>query len=114
MISSAHDLSDGGLAVALAESCMSGNRGAIIGLPMTTNTAFTLFGEGPSRAIVTLKQESLDQVRRLAAEVSVPLVEIGSVGGDALKITLNGNLVVNLDLTEMHKGHEEVFSCIME
>ena len=114
LISSAHDLSDGGLAVALAESCLGGYRGASITVPITTNPALSLFGEGPSRAVVTLKQESLDQVRQLAAEVSVALVEIGSVGGEALKITLGDDLVVNLGLTEMRKAHEEVFSCIMD
>ncbi|MDZ4133748.1 MAG: AIR synthase related protein, partial [Dethiobacteria bacterium] len=114
LISSAHDLSDGGLAVALAESCLGGSKGASVTLPMTTNPALSLFGEGPSRAIVSLKQESLEQVRQFAAEAAVPLFEIGSVGGDALKIALDDDLVVNLGLTEMRRTHEEVFSCIMD
>ena len=114
LISSAHDLSDGGLAVALAESCLGGNQGASIKLPPAADAAQTLFGEGPSRVIITFSQESLARVKQLAAEASVELVELGKVGGESLKISLGEDLVVNLCIPEMRKVHEEVFSCIME
>jgi phosphoribosylformylglycinamidine synthase subunit PurL len=114
LISSAHDLSDGGLAVALAESCLGGNQGASITLSPAADAARILFGEGPSRAIITFGQKSLAQVKQLAAETSVELVELGKVGGESLKISLGEDLVVNLCIPEMRKVHEEVFSCIME
>jgi phosphoribosylformylglycinamidine synthase subunit PurL len=114
LISSAHDLSDGGLAVALAESCLGGNQGASITLKPAADAILTLFGEGPSRAIITFGQEFLARVRQLAAEASVELIELGEVGGESLKISLIDDLVINLPIPEMRKAHEEVFSCIME
>lgn len=114
LISSAHDLADGGLAVALAESCLGGNKGASITLPPAADAALILFGEGPSRAIISFGQKSLARVKQLAEEASVELVELGKVGGESLKISLGDDMVVNLRIPEMRKVHEEVFSCIMD
>ena len=52
MLSAAHDLSDGGLAIALAESCLRGGVGCVVRLPGDPFTA--LFSESAGRAIVTV------------------------------------------------------------
>jgi phosphoribosylformylglycinamidine synthase subunit PurL len=85
---SAHDVADGGLAVALAESCLGGGVGALIDLP----GGFDLFGEAPGRAFIV--SGPIDAL----AEFTV----IGRVGGDALEIT--GRLKV--PLSAMRDAHD--------
>ena len=83
--SAAHDLSDGGLAVALAEMALSGDMGAEIAeLPSGPGHA-TLFGEDQARYLVTIPQgEDAAEVVREGAAAGVPILAIGRVGGDAL------------------------------
>jgi phosphoribosylformylglycinamidine synthase subunit PurL len=114
LIISAHDLSDGGLAVALAESCMSGGVGAAINLPSSSNLALTLFGEGPSRVIISLDACWMDQVLKETADAGIPLYELGLVAGSALSISIGNDIIINQKLSTMKKSYEEVFSCIMK
>jgi phosphoribosylformylglycinamidine synthase len=84
LLASAHDLSDGGLAVALAESCLRGGRGCTVTLP---GDAFTyLFSESAARAIVSCAPDALNAVLALAARHGVPAEAIGRVGGDSLTV----------------------------
>ena len=83
LASAAHDLSDGGLAVALAECCLSGV-GAQVELDTNLRAELALFHEGPSRILVAT--ERADDVKALAAKHGVPAVVIGKTGGDRLKI----------------------------
>jgi phosphoribosylformylglycinamidine synthase II len=78
LLRSAHDVSDGGLAVALAESCILGGVGATIARQSD------LFGEGQSRAVASTASSQLDALLALAAEHGVPAAAIGRVGGDRL------------------------------
>jgi phosphoribosylformylglycinamidine synthase len=90
LVHSAHDCSDGGLAVALAESCMSGpdrTFGAVVRLtPGRLRKDAVLFGESQSRVVLSAKpahrQAILDQAKRLG----VPAEVIGAVNGDRLVI----------------------------
>jgi phosphoribosylformylglycinamidine synthase len=95
LLSSAHDCSDGGLAVALAECCMmhdapAGARGPWIGaairVPFPLRKDFVLFGEDASRVVVSLPAASLPALEALAKECGAPLVQLGAVGGDRLEI----------------------------
>ena len=93
-VDTAHDLSDGGLAVALAESAMSGPDrllGAVVTLALgRLRTDAVLFGESQSRVVLSAKpvhrQAILDGARRAGVPVSV----IGSVTGDRLVVSLEG------------------------
>ncbi len=114
LVSSVHDLSDGGLAVALAESCLNGEVGARLELPAADHLALDLFGEGPSRAIVSLPEENLDRVLSTAAECDVRVIELGRVGGDSLEIHCSGRRVFKVGLVEMKKAYGEVFPWIMK
>jgi len=99
----AHDLSEGGLGVALAESCITGGRGVTIKLPegMTPPEA-RLFGEEPSRIVVSFAPEHRERVEAVCAEHGVPLTALGVVGGDAL--TIDDLLSVKVaDLAEAHR-----------
>jgi phosphoribosylformylglycinamidine synthase II len=84
LLSAAHDLSDGGLAVALAESCLRGGAGCAVRLPGDPFTA--LFSESASRAIVAVRPGAEAAFWRLRDAHGVPGETIGTVGGDSLAV----------------------------
>ena len=96
LLSSAHDCSEGGLAVALAESCMMASPppgggappwiGAAVRVPFPQRKDFVLFGEEPSRIVVSLSHEALPRLEAIARECGAPLLRLGAVGGDRLEI----------------------------
>jgi len=84
LLSAAHDLSDGGLAVALAESCLRGGAGCRVGLP---GDPFTwLFSESAGRAVVAVPPGAEAAFGRLARAHDVPATVIGTVTGDSLTV----------------------------
>jgi len=89
-IVSAHDVSDGGLAVALAESAFTGPEkiGARIVLGDRLRPDALLFGEGTGRVVTTTREP--DALLELAAAQGVPAARIGETGGDALIIGAEG------------------------
>jgi phosphoribosylformylglycinamidine synthase len=96
LLSSAHDCSEGGLAVALAECCMmhekpaDGTRpawmGAAVRIPFPVRKDFVLFGEDASRILVSLPKEHAARFVALAQECGAPVIRLGAVGGDRLEI----------------------------
>jgi phosphoribosylformylglycinamidine synthase II len=84
LLSAAHDLSDGGLAVALAESCLRGGTGCRVRLPGDPFTA--LFSESAARVIVAVRPGAAGPFGELCAAHGVPGAAIGAVGGDALVV----------------------------
>ena len=81
LVRSAHDCSDGGLAVALAESCIIGGVG-FRGIMDATRWDTTLFGEKQSRIVVSLDSAYLPRLADLARSRGVPLLSLGRTGGD--------------------------------
>jgi phosphoribosylformylglycinamidine synthase len=97
----AHDLSDGGLAVALAESCLRGGFGARVTLPGDVFTS--LFSESAARAIVAVGPGAETEFAQLCARYAVPAVDIGAVGGHQLEVT--DTFVISLkELADVHGG----------
>jgi phosphoribosylformylglycinamidine synthase len=89
LLSSAHDVSDGGLAVALAECCIVHPErplGVRIGTHEMIRGDASLFSESQSRIVVSLKEEKIDRLKEIAARHSVPLQVIGAVGGNRFTI----------------------------
>ena len=84
LVSSAHDCSQGGLAVALAESAIAGDIGFQVDVPGAGRTDGCLFGEGQSRIVISLPEEHLSAARAIAAGAAVPWALIGRTQGDAL------------------------------
>ena len=76
LVSSAHDVADGGLAVALAECCTE-TIGADLALEVPTTLAAALFGEAPSRIIVSAPPANEAAIARMAAEAGIPLTVLG-------------------------------------
>jgi phosphoribosylformylglycinamidine synthase subunit PurL len=84
----AHDLSDGGLLVALAEMAMASGIGARLdAAPADIPAHAHWFGEDQARYLVTVPAAQADPVFDRAREASVPVWRIGVTGGDALAIT---------------------------
>lgn len=96
VVKSAHDCSEGGLALALAECCMSGAEriGARIRLPQMGGSSsvanqrldVSLFNESQSRIVVSVPSEAIDLVQQQAAQAGIELTKLGSVGGSELAI----------------------------
>ncbi len=87
---SARDLSSGGLAVALAKSCLTGDVGADVQILVAAPPAVELFGEGPSRVLISVDPARWDEVAAGAARQGIPLRRLGEVGGERLRIRLSG------------------------
>lgn len=101
LLSSAHDCSDGGLAITLAESCILGNVGASVSILANCAPAAALFSEGQSRIVVSLPVEKLGALREIVDEHKVESTVLGKVGGDSLRITINDVPVVGLKVSGM-------------
>ncbi len=84
LINSAHDVSDGGLAVCIAECCIVGREkmlGVNVEYPVNGSLAGYLFGESPGQVVVSVDSDDTDKLEKLAGEQGVPIRCIGMVGG---------------------------------
>ena len=108
VIRSAHDSADGGLAITVAECCFdTGGIGADVDLPPATakhggewTVPATLFGEGPSRILVSVAQSDLSALMSSAADAGVPARAIGKTGGSRVRIAIDGRLAVDMNLSD--------------
>jgi phosphoribosylformylglycinamidine synthase subunit PurL len=109
-VESAHDLSGGGAAVAVAESCFATvgtgfsppTLGASISLPENAAAEYALFGEAGARAIVSVSPTKLAALRATARQYGVGAHEIGKVTRDnSLRIEYNGHTVVQSDVSAL-------------
>ena len=93
LLRSAHDCSEGGLAVALAESALLAEAlplGAVIDLDQQgMRVDGLLFGESQSRIVVSVRREDTPVIQQMAQESGVPCAELGTVGGDRLTIAVH-------------------------
>jgi len=98
LVRSAHDCAEGGLAVALAEGCVSGPSpvGVQVDLHGEAPLPLLLFGEGPSRIVVSVPVEAERHFERIMGEFAVPWRWIGRVGGGRLVIKAAGVPVVDV------------------
>jgi len=101
MIRSAHDCSDGGLAVALAECCLAGGHGAVVELP--PDPFPVLFGESAARAVVAVRPGAEAEFAALCQDHGVPVTALGRTGGASLEVT--GRFSIGIDeLAAAHRG----------
>ena len=87
LLRSAHDCSDGGVAVAIAESCIIGGVGARIDAPVTGRWDAALFGEAQSRIVVSLAPGKLGELQDVCERIGAPWAAIGTVGGDSMAVS---------------------------
>jgi phosphoribosylformylglycinamidine synthase subunit PurL len=104
LLRSAHDVSDGGLGVAIAES-LFGPLGETLGARIVVETPrradAVLFSESQSRILVSVPTEKSTRFERLAEESGVPLSRLGVTGGDELEIRVNGESAVSRRVTSL-------------
>jgi phosphoribosylformylglycinamidine synthase len=88
LVTAAHDCSEGGLSVALAEGAVTGPTpvGCDVSVPSTSRADATLFGEGASRVVVTVEPPRVREFEALMAESAIPWGWIGITGGDRVVI----------------------------
>ena len=104
LVESAHDCSEGGLAVALAESCIS-NSAKLIGAKVDLagermRADALLFGESQSRIVLSAKPKNVKKILQIAKKNKTPVAIIGEVGGNKLVI----NRLVNLSVNDLYKA----------
>jgi len=105
LLRSAHDCSDGGLAVALAECCFSSlNRkaiGAAVDISGDFDLSTRLFGESPSRIIISFSEFNRAEIEKLAVEAGCPINFLGRVGSDRLRMESDGAEVISIQVSEL-------------
>ena len=107
LLNSAHDCSDGGLAVAIAESCFSSlgrdARSAHVDITNSDiSTEALLFGESPSRIVVSFAPANLERIKSILGDC--PFEVIGNVSGNDLRIAINGKVHINSSVAEFEKA----------
>jgi phosphoribosylformylglycinamidine synthase II len=101
LLTAAHDLSDGGLAVALAESCLTGGVGCQVTLP---GDPFTLlFSESAGRAVVAVRPGAEAEFATLCAQEDLPAFVIGATGGTSLEVSEAFEIPL-ADLAAVHRA----------
>ncbi|AIQ72382.1 MULTISPECIES: phosphoribosylformylglycinamidine synthase subunit PurL [Paenibacillus] len=115
LVRSAHDLSEGGLAVALAESCISGGIGANVELSANgLRSDVALFSESQSRIVLTAAPERAEELKAAIAASGVPVEIIGTVGGDRLRVNLDGVSALDEAVAELKFVWEDAIPCLMK
>ncbi|MBN2404753.1 MAG: phosphoribosylformylglycinamidine synthase subunit PurL [Coriobacteriia bacterium] len=102
IVKSAHDCSEGGLAVTLAESCIAGNIGANIVIENRLRPAVSLFSETQGRIVVTTAVEDAMTVAMMADRLRIPYAILGQVGGTSLVI----EDMLDVPVSELRESHE--------
>ncbi|MEU2683649.1 phosphoribosylformylglycinamidine synthase subunit PurL [Streptomyces hygroscopicus] len=102
MVDAAHDLSDGGLIQALAESCLRGGKGARIVVPDGVDPFVLLFSESAGRAIVAVPRSEEVRFNDMCGARGLPATRIGVIDGDAIEV--QGQF--SLPLAELRQAHE--------
>ncbi|HYY95588.1 MAG TPA: phosphoribosylformylglycinamidine synthase subunit PurL, partial [Pyrinomonadaceae bacterium] len=106
LLESAHDCSDGGLSVALAECCFSSLGRAGIGAEVKLDAAeltpaAQLFSETPSRVLVSFDESQRTRLERIVSGAGAPLRVIGRVGGGDLRVNVNGEELISQSVAEL-------------
>jgi phosphoribosylformylglycinamidine synthase subunit PurL len=118
LIESAHDCSDGGLAVAIAESCFSSYRRDAIGCEVniegSLSAAALLFSETPSRIVLSAVNSNVNQILQVAREHDVAASVIGRTKGDRLVMAVNGEPAINHSITEVESAWRGVLPRLLE
>lgn len=121
-IKSAHDCAEGGLAVALAESCITGKVGAEIAMVEQFRADALLFGETQSRIIITTSEDNVAELIRYLTVAGVPFTRLGHVTGTDFKVTLvkpgcacgQPQEVINVPVAELSRKWRGSIQCLVE
>ncbi|MFF7022639.1 phosphoribosylformylglycinamidine synthase subunit PurL [Streptomyces klenkii] len=109
MIDAAHDLSDGGLIQALAESCLRGGKGARIVVPDGIDPFVFLFSESAGRAVVAVPRSEELRFTDMCGARGLPATRIGVVDGEAIDV--QGQF--SIPLAELREAHEATIPALL-
>lgn len=113
-VKSAHDLSEGGLAVAVAESCISGGVGAEVNFASDLRMDFALFSESQSRILLSVAPEQAEAVVKSAAAQGVPSQVVGTVTANKqLNIAVNGAPSIGAEVDTLEAIWKDAIPCLM-
>jgi phosphoribosylformylglycinamidine synthase len=104
---SAHDTAEGGLAIAIVESCLAQGIGAELDLPFDEN-ADNLFGEAQNRIVVSIRPDQFENAKAIADEAGIPLQVLGKTGG----LSLSGK-TFSVSLSDAHTAYMDTLSKIL-
>lgn len=110
IIKSAHDVSDGGIAITLAECCIASDLGAEIFLENNNRLDSLLFGEDQMRIVVTIQESNLNRLKEIVFRNQVDLQIIGKVKGTKLKI----NSEINMYVADLRNAYTNALTKIIE
>jgi len=114
MLRSAHDVSDGGLVVALSESCIAGGMGAEVNLTSAAAAEPVLYGERAGDILVSVEPDRVEAVRAIAHSRGLTAEEIGKTGTDAIRVAVNGQQCVSVALTDAAAAYNGSIGAIMD
>ena len=114
LVASAHDLSEGGIAVAVAESCISGRLGAEVALTSDLRADHLLFSESQSRILLSAKPEQAAALQAWLTEQGVVHAQIGNVKGSSLTISVNGKAGIQAPVQQLEKVWKDAIPCLMK
>ncbi|MBW7459606.1 phosphoribosylformylglycinamidine synthase II, partial [Paenibacillus sepulcri] len=114
LVASAHDLAEGGLAVALAESCISGKLGAEVNITTDLRADAALFSETQSRILLSASAEQAAKLTDYLTEQGVPNAIIGVVRDSGLTLNINGKPGVNAPVEQLEKVWKDAIPCLMK
>ena len=107
LVESAHDCADGGLAVALVECALPAGVGARVNLPgHELPPEFRLFGEDPSRVLVSCDPAHLERIQQVAEEFEVSADVLGETGTDQIEIAIDDQTVTSASIEELRAAYE--------
>ena len=113
LVTTAHDVAEGGLAVALAELCLAGaGPGLAVEIAGEGRADLALFGESGCRFLLAVDEDKVPAVERTVSTAGVPLRRLGTSGGPSLVVTTgNGTpsakTLVDIDLEELRRGWQQ-------
>ena len=109
LLAGAHDVSDGGLAVALAECAMQSGLGLVAEISGDARPAALLFGESTGRAIVSFAPEEEPAIRRAAEEKGVAFAILGRVGGRRFRVRAGAAAPIDEEVTDLTRLWRSAF-----
>ena len=111
LVTAAHDCAEGGVAIALAEACVTGKApvGCEVTLAAGVRHDHVLFGEGPSRVLVSVEAARAREFEALMAESAIPWRWIGTTGGDRLRVRVGTATVVDVGLDRIEHAWRNGF-----
>jgi phosphoribosylformylglycinamidine synthase len=109
LITAAHDVSEGGLAITLAEMAMAGDVGVDIQVPQGFRPDFWLFSESPGVVVLGVTPGNLPQVLEQTTQAGIPIQELGVAQGESLRLGSRTDIAITQLRQAWSKTLEEVF-----